>query len=166
MLRIAIVLVVSLFPALAAAESWPVGRAPSREPSPYVYDAAKTAKAPRKFFDDSSATSLYAGTSHLVEADGTIETITHEVTRLNGRKGVEKLGSGFRRIGRARARCPAGVEVCFVYRPLECFRPSLAVATNEAREEAENHLPRVEWISQTVSNTKLNSSNVSSGTGQ
>ncbi len=93
MLRVALLLIASLSPTLvAAAESWPVGRAPSREPSPYVYDAAKTAKAPRKFFDDSSATSLYAGTSHLVEADGTVETITHEVTRLNGRKGVEKLG--------------------------------------------------------------------------
>ena len=93
MLRVAVLLVASLSPAFArAAESWPVGRAPSREPSPYVYDAKETAKAPKQFFDDSSATSLYAGTSHLVEADGTIETITHEVTRLNGRKGVEKLG--------------------------------------------------------------------------
>src|SRR5262249_46548487 len=35
---------------------------------------------------------LYAGNTHLVETDGTIETITHEITLLNGRKGIEKLG--------------------------------------------------------------------------
>ena len=35
---------------------------------------------------------LYSGTTHLVEADGTVETISHEITRLNGRKGIEKLG--------------------------------------------------------------------------
>ena len=29
---------------------------------------------------------------YLIEADGTIETISHEITRFNGRKGVEKLG--------------------------------------------------------------------------
>src|SRR5207302_1671811 len=35
---------------------------------------------------------LYSGTTHLVESDGTIETVTHEITRLNGRKGIDKLG--------------------------------------------------------------------------
>ena len=49
-------------------------------------------RLPRDFLDDAAACVLYAGTSYLVEPDGTIETITHEITRLNGRKAVEKLG--------------------------------------------------------------------------
>src|SRR3954453_13931615 len=75
-----------------AADTWPVPRGPSREPAPYRYDPKSLAKVPREFLDDSVATILYAGSSYLVEADGTVETVTHEVTRLNGRKGVEKLG--------------------------------------------------------------------------
>ena len=47
---------------------------------------------PHEFLDDAAACILYAATTYLVEADGTVETISHEVTRLNGRKGVEKLG--------------------------------------------------------------------------
>ncbi len=35
---------------------------------------------------------LFTRTTHLVEADGTIVTIVHEITRFNGRKGIEKLG--------------------------------------------------------------------------
>ena len=49
-------------------------------------------RVPREFLDDSAAVLLYAGNNYLVEKDGTLETVTHEVTRLNGRKGVEKLG--------------------------------------------------------------------------
>jgi tetratricopeptide (TPR) repeat protein len=71
---------------------WPVPRGASREPSPYRYDPKALAKVPRDFLDDSVATVLYAGNTHIVEKDGTIETITHEITRLNFRKGVEKLG--------------------------------------------------------------------------
>jgi tetratricopeptide (TPR) repeat protein len=69
-----------------------VSRGPSREPNPYRYDPKVLEKVPRAFLDDSVATVLYSGNNHLVEKDGTIETVTHEVTRLNGRKGVEKLG--------------------------------------------------------------------------
>ena len=47
---------------------------------------------PKDYLDDAAACILYAGTSYLVEPDGTIETIVHDVTRLNGRKGIEKLG--------------------------------------------------------------------------
>ena len=75
-----------------ADQEWPVARGPSREPLPYRYDPRVVAKVPRTFLDDSVAAILYSGNSYLVEKDGTIETITHEVTRLNGRKGVEKLG--------------------------------------------------------------------------
>src|SRR5262249_39622585 len=76
----------------AAADGWPVPRGPSREPAPYAYDAARWKTVPRAFLEDATACTLYSGTSHLVEADGTIETTVHDVTRLNSRKAVEKLG--------------------------------------------------------------------------
>jgi hypothetical protein len=76
----------------ALASDWPVPRGPSHEPAPYQYEASKLARVPRAFLDDAPACVLYAATSHLVEADGTVEAVTHEVTRLNGRKAVENLG--------------------------------------------------------------------------
>jgi tetratricopeptide (TPR) repeat protein len=88
---LALVLLVGLVPAARAAD-WPVPRGPSHEPEPYRYDAKKTPAVPRDFLDDALACVLYAGNSYLVEADGTLETVTHEVTRLNGRKGIDKLG--------------------------------------------------------------------------
>ena len=78
-------------PALAAG-TWPVPRGPSHEPNPYRFDPAQIKRLPKAFLEDAAACILYAGNTNLVEADGTIETITHEVTRLNGRKGIEKLG--------------------------------------------------------------------------
>lgn len=85
-------LLLALTPAARADDAWPVPRGPSREPAPYTFDRASLTKLPADFLDDSAAVILYAATTHLVEADGTVEAITHEVTRLNGRKGVEKLG--------------------------------------------------------------------------
>jgi tetratricopeptide (TPR) repeat protein len=79
-------------PPAHAAVDWPVPRGPSHEPVPYRYDSKRLAAVPKAFLDDASACVLYAGSTYLVEADGTIETITHEITRLNGRKGVDKLG--------------------------------------------------------------------------
>lgn len=76
----------------APADGWPVARGPSREPAPHRYDPRASKGLPRAFLDDAVACVLYAGSSYLVEKDGTIENITHEITRLNGRKGVEKLG--------------------------------------------------------------------------
>jgi tetratricopeptide (TPR) repeat protein len=75
-----------------AADAWPVPRGPSREPSPYRFDPAAVKRLPRDYLEDAAACVLYSGNTHLVEPDGTVETITHEVTRLNGRKGVDKLG--------------------------------------------------------------------------
>jgi tetratricopeptide (TPR) repeat protein len=84
---------VLLAPLAGRADSgWLVARGPSHEPDPFRYDPRKPPAIPREFLDDSSACVLYAGTSYLVDADGTIETITHEVTRLNGRKGIDKIG--------------------------------------------------------------------------
>jgi tetratricopeptide (TPR) repeat protein/transglutaminase-like putative cysteine protease len=79
-------------PLAARERAWPVPRGPSREPNPYRYDPKVLRKVPRVFLDDAAAAVLYAGNTHLVDKDGTIESITHDVTRLNGRKGVEKLG--------------------------------------------------------------------------
>jgi tetratricopeptide (TPR) repeat protein len=75
-----------------AADSWPVPRGPSHEPNPYRYEAKQWKAVPKEFLEDAAACVLYAGNTFLVEPDGTIENITHEITRLNGRKGVEKLG--------------------------------------------------------------------------
>src|SRR4051812_15601978 len=75
-----------------AADTWPVERGPSREPRPYRYDPRQWAQVPKDFLEDAAACVLYAGNSYLVEPDGTVESTTHEITRLNGRKGVEKLG--------------------------------------------------------------------------
>jgi tetratricopeptide (TPR) repeat protein len=74
------------------ADEWPIARGPSREPLPYRYDPAVLKTIPKAFLDDASACILYAGTSHLVEPDGTVESVSHEITRLNSRKGIERLG--------------------------------------------------------------------------
>src|SRR5207245_2246430 len=47
---------------------------------------------PADFLDDVPACILYSGSNHLIEPDGTIESISHEITRLGSRKSVEKLG--------------------------------------------------------------------------
>jgi tetratricopeptide (TPR) repeat protein len=78
--------------AARAADKWPVPLGPSHEPSPFHYDSKLWKEAPKNYIDDAAACILYASSTYLVEPDGTIETIVHDVTRLNGRKGVEKLG--------------------------------------------------------------------------
>src|SRR5438270_13904341 len=78
--------------ASARAEEWPVARGPSREPQPYRYDPVQWQQVPKDFLEDAPACILYSGATYLVEADGTIETIIHDVTRFNGRKGIDKLG--------------------------------------------------------------------------
>ena len=42
--------------------------------------------------NDAPACTLYSGVTYVLEADGTIETICHEITRLNSRKAIDKLG--------------------------------------------------------------------------
>src|SRR5690242_11640622 len=70
-------------PPLNTGTAWPVARGPSHELHPYRYDPGLVKRIPREFLDDSAACVLYSGTTYLVEPDGTIETITHEITRLN-----------------------------------------------------------------------------------
>jgi tetratricopeptide (TPR) repeat protein len=84
-------LVLGTAPAARAAD-WPVPRGPSREPLPYHYDPAQWKQVPRQFLDDAPACILYSGTTYLVDEDGTTETIVHDVTRFNSRKGIDKLG--------------------------------------------------------------------------
>jgi tetratricopeptide (TPR) repeat protein len=93
-LALALVLALGALSARPAAgkEDWPVPRGPSHEPEPYAYDPKALRSVPADFLDDSFACVLYAGTTYLVEEDGTVENVVHEVTRLNGRKAVEKLG--------------------------------------------------------------------------
>jgi tetratricopeptide (TPR) repeat protein len=74
------------------ADEWPVPRGASREPLPYRYDAKVLKTIPKVFLDDATACVLYSGTTHLIEADGTVEAISHEITRLNSRKGIDKFG--------------------------------------------------------------------------
>src|SRR5260370_1584353 len=74
-----------------AADTWPVHRGPSREPDPVHFDRRMVAAAPKDFLDDAAACVLYAGNTYLVEEDGTTEVIVHDLTRLNGRKSIEKL---------------------------------------------------------------------------
>jgi tetratricopeptide (TPR) repeat protein len=78
--------------AAAPAADWPVARGPSHEPQPYRYDPGRWKQLPRAFLEDAPACTLYAGTTYLVEADGTVENVTHEIVRFNSRKAVEKLG--------------------------------------------------------------------------
>ena len=78
--------------ALHAAADWPVQRGPSHEPQPVRYDPKQWQSVPRPFLDDSAACILYSGISYLIEPDGTQEIISHEITRLAGRKAIEKLG--------------------------------------------------------------------------
>jgi tetratricopeptide (TPR) repeat protein len=88
-------LVVSLLFIAAAtvrANDWPVKRGPSHEPLPYRYDPRVLKTIPKEFLDDSAACILYSGTNNLIEPDGTVEAISHEITRLNSRKGIDKLG--------------------------------------------------------------------------
>jgi hypothetical protein len=69
-----------------------VPRGPSHEPVPYHYDPAAWRDITKAFVEDGPACVLYSGTSFMVESDGTVEQIVHEVTHLNNRRGVECFG--------------------------------------------------------------------------
>ena len=70
----------------------PSGDTTAAEPTQGVF--GRDALAP--VFDNLKT---YAATTHLVEADGTVETISHEVTRFNSRKATD--GSRFLAVARA-----------------------------------------------------------------
>ena len=76
----------------AAGKDWPIGRGPAQDPEKYRYDPATWKDVPKEFLDDAPACYLRSSTTYTIEADGTIDTTTHEVIRLNSRKAVEQLG--------------------------------------------------------------------------
>src|SRR5262249_12060452 len=92
MSRLALLALVCLASHCFAAEEWPVPRGPSREPDAYKFDAKSLKRLSKAMIEDNIAIILYSGSTYRVEADGTIERRWHEVTRLGGRKAVEKLG--------------------------------------------------------------------------
>src|ERR1700677_1775624 len=99
MKRTALVLLFLFFAPTTAAfaqvedkQEWPVPRGPSREPVPYRYNPAVLKTVPKAFFDDASACIIYTASSHRIEADGTVETTSHDITRLGSRKGIDSLG--------------------------------------------------------------------------
>jgi tetratricopeptide (TPR) repeat protein len=76
----------------ASAADWPVPRGPAHTLAPHAYDPAQVKQLPREFLEEYAACVLYSNTTCLVEADGTVETIMHEIIRLNARKGIDDLG--------------------------------------------------------------------------
>ena len=76
----------------ARGAEWPVARGPSHEPVPYRHETGPWKQAPVGLLDDGPACVLYAGANYLIEADGTVEAVTHEIVRCNNRKGVELFG--------------------------------------------------------------------------
>src|SRR5437588_2795260 len=81
-----------LFAPPAAAQNWPVPYGPPRTPAEYRYDPAAWKAVPPDYLDDAPACILYSHSEYRLEADGTVETTCHELTRLNGRKGIEQVG--------------------------------------------------------------------------
>ena len=73
-------------------QDWPISRGPANEPEPYKFSRQHLQAAPADFLEDASACLLYYGVTHRVDAEGSVETTVHEVTRLNSRKSIEELG--------------------------------------------------------------------------
>jgi hypothetical protein len=80
-----VVAVLCLCSGFTQAAGWPVPRGSSHEPVPYRYQPSQWKKVPKAFLEDAPACILYSGNNYLVDADGTVETIVHEITRLNSR---------------------------------------------------------------------------------
>jgi tetratricopeptide (TPR) repeat protein len=78
--------------ALAEAPAWPVSVGPPRAPAAVRYDPAAWKDVPAEFLDDAAACFLYSGTTQRLETDGTTESTTQEIIRLNRRKGIDQLG--------------------------------------------------------------------------
>ncbi len=81
-----------LAPACGLEKDQTVERGPARELVPFVFDRDALKKAPPEFLHDYPACYLHASTSHRIESDGAVETVTHEVIRLNNRKGIDQIG--------------------------------------------------------------------------
>jgi tetratricopeptide (TPR) repeat protein/transglutaminase-like putative cysteine protease len=73
-------------------QEWPVPRGPAKMAAACCFDPSLCKKLPAGFVDDAPACVLYSGTTHHLLPDGTLETTTQELIRLNGRKGIDQLG--------------------------------------------------------------------------
>jgi tetratricopeptide (TPR) repeat protein len=72
-------------------QEWPVPHSPAKA-SLCKFDPAACKKLPSGFLDDAPACVLFSGTTHRLLPDGTLESTTQELIRLNGRKGIDQLG--------------------------------------------------------------------------
>src|SRR5262245_7031246 len=79
-------------PTAAAAPACPLAVGPPRSPAPVRHDPAARKDVPAEFLDDTAACFLYSGTTQRLESDGTTESTTQEIIRLNRRKGIDQLG--------------------------------------------------------------------------
>jgi len=91
-IRIAFLYLVAATSLNAQDKVLPFERGPSREPVPFVFDRESLKKIPAEFLTDYPAAYIHASTAYRIEADGTVEATTHEVIRLNNRKGIDKVG--------------------------------------------------------------------------
>jgi tetratricopeptide (TPR) repeat protein/transglutaminase-like putative cysteine protease len=88
-------LIIVVFAGPAGAEEaphWPVERGPAPIPAPFAYRADALRDAPPEYLRDAPACFVYSGTTHTLEADGTLSTTTMEVVRLNSRRGIDQQG--------------------------------------------------------------------------
>ena len=85
-------LIVFLSPVRGLDKDSMVERAPAHDLVPFVYDPGSLKKVPVACLTDYPAYYIHASTSYRIEADGAIESTTHEVIRLNNRKGIDQIG--------------------------------------------------------------------------
>ena len=76
----------------AESKDWPVPRGPSREPELIAFDPGVLKNVPADYLQRYPACYLKAATWYFIEPDGTVECTTHEIVRLNNRKGIDQLG--------------------------------------------------------------------------
>ena len=81
-----VMLLVLAVPASLRADDWPVARGASHEPFRYRFNPK--APVPKSYLEDCPACILYTASSFLVEDDGTVEAIMHEVISLNSRRAI------------------------------------------------------------------------------
>lgn len=76
--------------AFANEREWPVERAPAQ--AKVAYSSAMLRAVPAEYLNDASACFLYSGTAHTLERDGVLHATTHELIRLNTRRGIDQMG--------------------------------------------------------------------------
>lgn len=90
--RIVLFLLIAVGPELRAeSPQWPVDRGPAPVAA-LAYDKTLLKSIPAAFLDDAPACVLYSGTTHHLLTNGTIESTSQELIRLNRRKGFEQFG--------------------------------------------------------------------------